>query len=614
MQKIVPQSRVSVNNKVVENNLTVTHPDVCKEWHPTKNGSLTPYALSYGSTKQVWWVCPLGHEYPNKVYVRVNSKKPCPYCNKRKVLRGFNDLATTHPDIAKDMHPTKNGAITPYNITASYSKPIVWLRPYDDERTGKHFDFEWITPVNVRVRENSDCPFLSNKLVQEGYNDLASYPQFSDLVEQFHPTKNGNKKPTNVYAFSEDYIWWLYPYDDPTTGKHFDFEWCTTLYSRTVDKLKCPFISNQALWRGYNDLETRYPELAKEWHPTKNGTLKASDVMYGSHDNVWWLYPYDDPVTGKHFDFEWPALVYNRSQNNSGCPFLAKNPKVWPGFNDLASSEKYKHLLKEWDYSKNKLTPEQVTVGSSKEVHWICPKGHSYPAKIQKRTLNGHNCPVCCNQLIVPGINDLASHPKYGYLAKEWHPTLNGDLKPNKVAPSAAKKVYWLCPKGHTYKAFIGNRSRLGQGCRECSGSAIEKLAYAALRKFNVDFDTEYKFKSLGRYRYDIFMEKFKMIIELDGQQHFKEATGIFEGSLKDRIESDTKKNLFALDNQIPILRIPYIYLPGRDKEKIENFIKNFLFTKQVPQEIIDFYSKYEFSNYPDVARKLNEMYAQVGK
>ena len=106
------------------------------------------------------------------------------------------------------------------------------------------------------------------------------------------------------------------------------------------------------------------------------------------------------------------------------------------------------------------------------------------------------------------------------------------------------------------------------------------------------------------------------MLIELDGEQHFKECSGAFKklDSFEERKRRDNLKNTFALDNQIPILRIPYVYLPGRDKEKRETFIKSFLFTKQVPQEIIDFYSKHEFSNYPEVARKLNEMYAHVGR
>ena len=47
------------------------------------------------------------------------------------------------------------------------------------------------------------------------------------------------------------------------------------------------------------------PILASEWHPSKNGTLSPSEVSPNSRKRVWWIYPYDDPNTGKHFEFEW---------------------------------------------------------------------------------------------------------------------------------------------------------------------------------------------------------------------------------------------------------------------------------------------------------------------
>ncbi len=51
---------------------------------------------------------------------------------------------------------------------------------------------------------------------------------------------------------------------------------------------------------GKNDLATLYPKLAKEWHPSKNGDLTPESVLPNSNKKVWWLLPYDDPITGKH--------------------------------------------------------------------------------------------------------------------------------------------------------------------------------------------------------------------------------------------------------------------------------------------------------------------------
>ena len=120
-----------------------------------------------------------------------------------------------------------------------------------------------------------------------------------ELSKEWHPTKNGNLSPYNISAGSDKKVWWYLPYDDPTTGKHYDFEWQAAIYNR-VQGDGCPFVSFRALWRGFNDLATTNPELTKEWHPTKNGIRTPADVTARSGEIVWWYLPYDDPQTGMH--------------------------------------------------------------------------------------------------------------------------------------------------------------------------------------------------------------------------------------------------------------------------------------------------------------------------
>ena len=111
------------------------------------------------------------------------------------------------------------------------------------------------------------------------------------------------------------------PYDDPVTGEHFDFEWKAAIASRTSGA-GCPFLSSRAVWPGFNDLATVNPELAAQWHHDKNGNLTPKDVSAYCNKIVWWEYHYDDPITGKHYVFEWKARVADRV-NGSGCPFLS---------------------------------------------------------------------------------------------------------------------------------------------------------------------------------------------------------------------------------------------------------------------------------------------------
>ena len=73
--------------------------------------------------------------------------------------------------------------------------------------------------------------------------------------------------------------------------------------NNTGDNNGCPYLANKALWPGFNDLQTKYPEIAMQWHPTKNGDLTPDRVLAGSHSRAWWLLPYDDLYTGEHFAF-----------------------------------------------------------------------------------------------------------------------------------------------------------------------------------------------------------------------------------------------------------------------------------------------------------------------
>ena len=154
-------------------------------------------------------------------------------------------------------------------------------------------------------------------MIYQGFNDLQTVNP--ELAKQWHPTKNGNLKPTNVMANSNKIVWWMYQYNN-LDGTHFNFEWKASINSRNRGN-GCPYLSGHAVYRGFNDLQTVNPELAKQWHPTKNGNLKPTDVTANSEKKVWWFLSYNDEKTGKNFNFEWKAMICNRN-NGNGCPYL----------------------------------------------------------------------------------------------------------------------------------------------------------------------------------------------------------------------------------------------------------------------------------------------------
>ena len=67
-------------------NLT-SYPHLVKQWHPTKNGELTPKQLIYGSNKKVWWRCHKGHSWETTPNQRTKpSGSGCPYCSGQRTL------------------------------------------------------------------------------------------------------------------------------------------------------------------------------------------------------------------------------------------------------------------------------------------------------------------------------------------------------------------------------------------------------------------------------------------------------------------------------------------------------------------------------------------------
>lgn len=205
------------------------------------------------------------------------------------------------------------------------------------------------------------------------------------------------------------------------------------------------------------------PELAKQWHPTKNGDLTPADVAVGSGRRVWWKCP--------DCGGEWGVRVVNRTTANTNCPYCS-NKKVLRGFNDLATT--HPDLAKQWHPTKNgDFAPSDAISGSAKRVWWRCPAcGGEWRTSVALRINQDTGCPYCAGKKVLVGFNDLATtHPK---IAAQWHPTKNGDLTPRDVADGSEKKVWWKCNRcGHEWKAAIASRARSRRGCPKCAKAAI---------------------------------------------------------------------------------------------------------------------------------------------
>ena len=205
-------------------------------------------------------------------------------------------------------------------------------------------------------------------------------------------------------------------------------------------------------------------------------------------------------------------------------------------------------MLKEWNYEKNyPLTPQDFPPASSKSVWWKCSKcGYEYKSKIGNKNILKRGCPCCTNRIAVKGKNDLATtHPQ---LAKEWHPTKN-TLTPDSVVYGTAKKVWWLCPKGHEYKASILHRGH-GTDCPICNSgrqtSFAEQAVFYYVKKLFSDAVNRYKDIFSNGMELDIYIPSIKTAIEYDGVFYHK----------REKLQREMKKYKICQKHNIKLIRI----------------------------------------------------------
>jgi hypothetical protein len=266
-----------------------------------------------------------------------------------------------------------------------------------------------------------------------------SQPIDTKLLAEWHPTRNEKLDPKQIPAKSNKKVWWK------CNQGH---EWQTIIADRT-NGTGCPFCSGRFATKD-NNLAVLFPELIKQWHPTKNDNIHPHNLKPYSNKKVWWI------CKNKH---EWNAAIYSRT-NGAGCPFCTG---LFPTFdNNLAIM--VPDIAKLWHPTKNsELKPYEVTPNSRKKIWWLCKKGHEWKSVIYSHS----KCPYCSGRKAGADNNLFFLFPQ---IAIQWHPIKNGMLKPYNVTSQSNKTVWWICSSKHEWQAQISNRTTRGDKCPQCTG------------------------------------------------------------------------------------------------------------------------------------------------
>lgn len=273
-----------------------------------------------------------------------------------------------------------------------------------------------------------------------------------DILAQWDQEKNAPLDPRGVSYGSPKPLHWR------CARGH---TWQAPPSSRTAGA-NCPYCAGKRPWPGETDLASQRPDLLEQWDAEKNAPLTPEQVPLGSHRKVWWR------CENGH---SWQSAIRVRAAG-AQCPYCA-GQRLAP---ERTLAAAYTALAQEWDAEKNRpLQADQLPPGSTRRVWWRCAKGHSWRAAVSART-RGSGCPVCAGKVVLPGVNDLRS--QFPAIAAEWDQAKNGLLTPETCAPASNRRVWWRCPRGHSYQAAVGARTVSGSGCPYCAGRKV-------LRGFN---------------------------------------------------------------------------------------------------------------------------------
>ncbi len=495
-------------------------PKVAEEFDVEANEGFTPDHVAAGSHQPYWWKCSVcGHQWmasPNsRTTVRLQG---CPVCGKKRtgeknhtrIINEGKTLAKLYPDIAAEWDQTKNGDLTPNEVSAHTATKVWWLC--------KKCGYSWDMRVCKRTQKNGQgCPVCAGVRVVPGINDLKTVKPH--LMAEWDYELN-SCLPSEVTAHNNRRVHWVC-----SICGH---RWTAMISDRSAGT-GCPrcmdfyttSLPEQIIYYYVKQVFPDTMNYRPDW--MKNG--EEIDIYIPSlevgieYDGIRWHQdPEKDCIKGLLIKDHSIQLIRVRDSSsqivNDGSIRIEVSPthrgygymdhaviEIFKYINELSGIKRdmpdvnsdrdilqiracygrvikersfaavCPHLISEWDYEENcGLNPEGISAYSELKVHWRCSEcGSKWQALITSRTA-GHGCPYCSGLKVREGVNDLVTMRPA--VAAEWDYSANNTL-PNKIAYRSNQKAGFICGGcGYHYSTKIADRSA-GSGCPICAGKAV---------------------------------------------------------------------------------------------------------------------------------------------
>jgi len=303
--------------------------------------------------------------------------------------------------------------------------------------------------------------------------------------------------------------------------------WQKRVQSRYLYKKGCPMCDS---------LGHKFPEIAGEIYQANSEKIDPFTIPHGTNNKLDWI------CDKGH---RWTTSVYSRTKggyrkSGTGCPYCA-NKKVSSENSVRAVNPA---LCEEWDFDKNKETPDEILAGSHQKVWWKCSKGHSWQAVVKDRCIKGTGCGYCSAQTSRPEIRILAElSAVFGMLSprqrvgKIWVDILIEDIN---LAIEYDGEFYHKSRRQQDYKKNHNLNSRgfevirFREGKLKNIGQSDINVPVNKLGKEHIDMLLR-KIKNSAPFRYEKNIEKYLKADSYQNETYFNELVNAMPGAIKEQ-------------------------------------------------------------------------------
>jgi very-short-patch-repair endonuclease len=517
-----------------------------------KNGNINPINVTLKSNKKYWFNCNKCNHIFDIALNNVSAGKWCPFCGVNKLCEietcntCFEKSFASH-DKAKYWSSKNNK--NPRLVTKKSDSEKFW---FNCDKCIHSFD-----STLYNVYKGNWCPYCSVPTKRLCENDLCkmcfNQSFASHEKAKYWSSKNGNINPRNVFLGSNQKYW----FDCSNCSHCFEIKitginrgnWCS--YCCYPPQKLCIDLNCENCFN--NSFASH--EKSQYWS-SKNGDTTPRDVFNSTHEKYW----FDCNVCGHLFE----SILSDITKNGSWCGYCVHSKLCSDlNCNDCFNNSFASHEKSQYWSSKNGDTNPLDVFKLSNKKYWfdcnIC--SHSFYSSLShiSSKCNTTWCPYCSNppKIMCEDLNckncfnkSFASHEKVIYWSNE-----NGDTNPRLVFKSTRNKYLFKCNNAHLFKVSLYNIVA-GKWCPYCVNKTEAKL-YEKIQPLYPTIITQFKqewCKKLKHLPFDFVIPEYKIIIELDGPQHFQQISNW--SSPEEQFENDKYKEKCANDNGYSVIRL----------------------------------------------------------